>query len=133
MAVRGVEDIQAVSEQAALLKVAMLVTRDEPLESLFETVSREVGLLLAVEAGSVLRFIGRERAVIVGVYRAKGVRGLPVNAELDFQRTGQRAGKGAEHAAARPRDDLRRHARRAAGADEGGRPEGDRRRARAPP
>ena len=93
MLVRGVEDIQAVSEQAALLRVAMLVARDEPLESLFESVSRRSARLLGVEAGAVMRFVGAERAVIVGVYRMKGVRGLPVNAELDFHRSGSALGQ----------------------------------------
>jgi signal transduction histidine kinase len=93
MLVRGVEDIQAVSEQAALLRIAMLAARDEPLESLFGRVSEEVGRLLGVEAGAVLRYIGGERAVVVGVYRQKGLRGLPVNAELDFDRAGSALGQ----------------------------------------
>jgi signal transduction histidine kinase len=93
MLVRGVEDIQAVSEQAALLRIAMLVAGDEPLESLFAHVADEVGRLLGVEAGAVMRFLGGERAVIVGVYRMKGVRGLPVNAELDFHLTGSALGQ----------------------------------------
>jgi hypothetical protein len=93
MLVRGVEDIQAVSEQAALLRIAMLVAADEPLESLFSRVSEEVGRLLGVEAGAVMRFVGGERAVIVGVYRMKGVRGLPVNAELVFHRSGSALGQ----------------------------------------
>jgi signal transduction histidine kinase len=84
MLVRGVEDIHVVQEQAALLRIAMLVARDEPLDSLFGAVSAEVTQLLGVEAGAVMRFIGGERAVIVGVHRTTGVRGLPVNAELDF-------------------------------------------------
>ena len=88
MQVRGVEDIQVVQEQAALLRIAMLVARDEPLDSLFGAVSAEVAQLLGVEAGAVMRFIGGERAVIVGVHRTGGVRGLPVNAELDFDRAG---------------------------------------------
>jgi signal transduction histidine kinase len=92
MLVRGVEDIQAVSEQSALLRVAMRVARGESLESLFGSVSEEVGRLLGVEAGAVMRFAGGERAVIVGVYRMKGVRGLPVNAELDFHRSGSALG-----------------------------------------
>jgi signal transduction histidine kinase len=84
MLVRGVEDIHVVREQAALLRVAMLVARDEPLEALHTAVSEEVATLLGAEAGAVMRFIGDERAVIVGVHRTGGVRGLPVNAELDF-------------------------------------------------
>ncbi|HWK30058.1 MAG TPA: GAF domain-containing protein [Solirubrobacter sp.] len=86
MLVRGVDDIHAVQEQAALLRIAMLVARDEPLDTLFATASEEVARLLGVDAGGVIRFIGGERAVIVGVHRMGGVRGLPVNAELDFDR-----------------------------------------------
>jgi signal transduction histidine kinase len=93
MLVRGVEDIQVVQEQAALLRIAMLVARDEPLDSLFGAVSAEVAQLLHVDAGAVLRFIGGERAVIAGVHRASGVRGLPVNAELDFGRTTSAIGR----------------------------------------
>jgi signal transduction histidine kinase len=93
MLVRGVEDIHVVQEQAALLRIAMLVARDEPLDSLFGAVSAEVSQLLHVDAGAVLRFIGGERAVIVGVHRAGGVRGLPVNAELDFDRVNSALGR----------------------------------------
>ena len=85
--VRGLEDIRAVREQAALLRVALLVARDEPLERLFGDLAEEIAMLLEAEAGGVLRFIGGERAVIVGVHRTAGVRGLPVNAELDFNPT----------------------------------------------
>src|SRR5690349_6160752 len=87
MLVRGVEDIQVVQEQAALLRIAMLVARDEPLDSLFGAVSAEVSQLLRVDAGAVMRFIGAERSVIVGVHRNGGTHSLPVNAELDFDRT----------------------------------------------
>ena len=92
MLVRGVEDIHVVREQAALLRVAMLVARDEPLEALHAAVSEEVVTLLGAEAGAVMRFIGDERAVIVGVHRIGGVRGLPVNAELDFDRANSALG-----------------------------------------
>ena len=54
--VRGVEDIQVVQEQAALLRVAMLVARGEPLDSLFGAVSAEVSQLLRVDAGAVMRY-----------------------------------------------------------------------------
>jgi signal transduction histidine kinase len=93
MQVRGVGDIQVVQEQAALLRIAMLVARDEPLDSLFGDVSAEVAQLLTVEAGAVMRFIGGERAVIVGVHRTGGVRWLPVNAELDFDRGASAIGR----------------------------------------
>jgi signal transduction histidine kinase len=93
MLVRGVEDIQVVQEQAALLRIAMLVARDEPLDSLFGAVSAEVAQLLNVDAGAVMRFIGGERAVIVGVHRTGGVHSLPVNAELDFHRVDTAIGR----------------------------------------
>jgi len=63
MLVRGVADIQVVQEQAALLRIAMLVARGEPLDSLFGAVSAEVSQLLHVDAGAVMRLIGAERAV----------------------------------------------------------------------
>ena len=93
MLVRGVADIQVVQEQAALLRIAMLVARGEPLDSLFGAVSAEVSQLLHVDAGAVMRIIGGERAVVVGVHRTGGVRGLPVNAELDFDRVNSAIGR----------------------------------------
>jgi signal transduction histidine kinase len=93
MAVRGVEDIQAVSEQAALLRIALLVARDEPHNALFAAVAEEGARLLGAESGEVFRFIGAERAVVVGVWRAGSSRGLPVNAELDFDRATSALGK----------------------------------------
>ena len=51
MLVRGVADIQVVQEQAALLRIAMLVARGEPLDSLFGAVSAEVSQLLARRRG----------------------------------------------------------------------------------
>ncbi len=92
MAVRGVEDIQLVEEQGALLRLAMRVAQEEPLEPLFGAVAEEIVRLLSVEASGVMRFIGSERAVIVGVSRTSGVRGLPVNAELDFDQTSSALG-----------------------------------------
>ena len=85
----------------------MLVARDEPLEALFARSRRRSDRCSAVEAGAVLRFIGGERAVIVGVYRTGGVRGLPVNAELDFDRTGSALGR-AQTTLLPARVDLRR-------------------------
>ena len=93
MLVRGVEDIHVVREQAALLRVAMLVARDEPLEALYGAVSEEVATLLGADAGAVMRFIGSERAVIVGVHRCGGVRGLPVNAEIDVDTSNSALGR----------------------------------------
>src|SRR5688500_5298066 len=87
MAVRGVDDIQVVSEQAALLRVAVLVARAAPQRELFAAVAEEAARALAVDAGAVLRYVGEERAVVVGSWRADGKRTMPVNAELDFGRT----------------------------------------------
>jgi signal transduction histidine kinase len=84
MAVRGVEDTQAVEEQAALLRVAMLVARDTPHDDLFAAVAEEVARLYGADSGSVWRYVGAERAIVVGVWRGHGRRGLPVNGEIDF-------------------------------------------------
>ena len=68
MLVRGVEDIQVVEEQAALLRVAMLVARDDAAGRALRRASRqEVARLLGVDAAGVMRYIGGERAVVVGV------------------------------------------------------------------
>jgi signal transduction histidine kinase len=85
MAVKGVEDTQTVEHQAALLRVALLVARDAPLQQLFQAAAEETARLFGAESGSVVRYVGAERAVIVGVWRSRGRRGLPVNAEIDFE------------------------------------------------
>ncbi len=85
MAVRGVEDSQTVENQAALLRVALLVARDAPQDELFRAAAGETARLFGAGSGSVIRYVGAERAVIVGVWRPRGRRGLPVNAEVDFE------------------------------------------------
>jgi GAF domain-containing protein len=73
------------SEHAvALLEIATLIAREAPEEVLFATVAQRAARRIRTEAASVLRYIGDERAVVVGVWRADGSRGLPVNAEVDF-------------------------------------------------
>ena len=47
-------------------------------------VARHAAHALDAEASGVLRFLGAERAVIIGVWRAGGIRGMPINAEVDF-------------------------------------------------
>src|SRR3954451_1270269 len=89
----GVQDIQVVEEQSALLRVAMLVARDTPLPQLFTAVAAEGARVLGVDAGGVLRYVGAERAVVVGVWRGDGKRKLPVNAELDFHRMDSAIGR----------------------------------------
>jgi signal transduction histidine kinase len=81
-----VQDIHVVEEQSALLRVAMLVARDTPLEQLFTSVAGETARVLGVDATGVMRYLGGERAVVVGVWVVPGQRYLPVNAELDFDR-----------------------------------------------
>jgi len=76
---------QSESERAAaLLEIATLIAREAPDEVLFATVAEHAARRLGTEAASVLRYVGDERAVIVGVWREGGRRGFPVNAELDF-------------------------------------------------
>jgi GAF domain-containing protein len=72
------------SERTALLEIVTLIARDAPQEILFSTVSEHAARRIGTEAGSVLHYIGDERAVVVGVWREGGKRRLPVNAELDF-------------------------------------------------
>jgi signal transduction histidine kinase len=79
--------------QAALLHVAMLVVRGAPPDALFAAVAEQAARLLGGEASAVLRFVGAERAVVVGVWRAGGTRGMPVNAELDFGATNSALGR----------------------------------------
>ena len=78
---------------AALLEVTTLIAREAPEELLFSTVAEHAARDLGTEAASVLRYLGDERAVIVGTWRADGGRGFPVNAELDFDRSNSAAGR----------------------------------------
>ncbi len=89
----GVEDIHVVEEQSALLRVAMLVARDTPLEPLFTAVAAECARVLGVDASGVMRYLGGERAVVAGVWVVPGQRYLPVNAELDFHRSDSALGR----------------------------------------
>jgi signal transduction histidine kinase len=89
----GVQDIQVIEEQSALLRVAMLVARDTPLPQLFNAVAAETARVLGIDATGVLRFIGDERAVVAGVWRGDGRRKLPVNAEIDFHRADSAIGR----------------------------------------
>ncbi len=89
----GVEDIHVVVEQSALLRVAMLVARDTPLEPLFTAVAAECARVLGVDASGVMRYLGGERAVVAGVWVVPGQRYLPVNAELDFHRSDSALGR----------------------------------------
>jgi len=78
---------------AALLEIATLIAREAPDELVFATVAEHVAQQLGADATSVLRYVGDERAVIVGVWRDGGGRGFPVNAELDFDPTNSVSGR----------------------------------------
>jgi signal transduction histidine kinase len=78
---------------AVLLEIATLIAREAPDEVLFATVAEHVARRLGTDAASVLRYVGDERAVIVGVWREGGNRGLPVNAELDFDARNSAVGR----------------------------------------
>ena len=97
MATRDAEELPtrsaAAEEQAALLQIAMLIVRDAPLEAVFGAVAEQAARRLRAEAAVVLRFVGDERAVVVGVWREGGIRGFPVNAELDFDSRNSAAGR----------------------------------------
>ena len=82
------------SEHAvALLEIATLIAREAPEEVLFATVAEHTARRVGTEAASVLRYVGDERAVVVGVWRQDGRRGLPVNAELDFDARNSAVGR----------------------------------------
>jgi signal transduction histidine kinase len=56
-------------------------------------VAQYAARMLAAETSGVLRFLGEERAVIVGVWREGGTRGMPINAEIDFDRRNSALGR----------------------------------------
>jgi signal transduction histidine kinase len=77
-------DVARAAELAALLPVALLVARDAPPEEMYGVLCERVAGLFAADTSSVIRLKGPERGVVLGVWRVAGVRGMPVNAELDF-------------------------------------------------
>jgi len=93
--VAGLEPRQPLqaTEQAALLRIATLVARDAPEDVVFTAASEQAARLVGAHAGAVLRLVGAERAVVVGVWREDGVRGMPVNAELDFDAANSAIGR----------------------------------------
>lgn len=56
-------------------------------------VSQYAAHMLSAQAAAVLRFLGDERAVVIGVWRAGGVRSMPINAEIDFDRRNSALGR----------------------------------------
>ena len=114
MAVQGVEDTQTVEHQAALLRVALLVARDAPQESCSRRPRRRPRGCSAPSPARSMRYVGAERAVIVGVWRPRGRRGLPVNAEVDFEPRTTAMGQARATARARAGGRLREPPRPAA-------------------
>jgi signal transduction histidine kinase len=87
MAIRGAEEVPQ------LLDVAMLIVREAPADEVFAAVAERAAERLGTEASAVLRYLGDERAVVVGVWRKGGSRGFPVNAELDFDARNSATGR----------------------------------------
>lgn len=76
---------------AALLELA---SGEAALEGTpFSEVAQNAAAMVGGDAGGVLRFMGDERGVIVGVWRAGGIRGMPINAEVDFDRRDSAMGR----------------------------------------
>ena len=71
MAISGTTEAES-QRAVALLEIATLIAREAPEEVLFATVAEHAARRLAAEAGSVLRYVGDERAVVVGVWRDGG-------------------------------------------------------------
>jgi len=85
MAMAAGPEVERAEELAAQHRVALLVARAAPLDTVFHTAGEQVAMLLGAAAGAVLRFLGEERAVVLSSWREAGTRGLPVNAEVDFE------------------------------------------------
>ena len=85
MAMAAGPEVERAEELGALHRVALLVARAAPLETVFHAAGEQSAVLLGAAAGAVLRFLGEERAVVLSSLREPGTRGLPVNAEVDFE------------------------------------------------
>lgn len=83
----------AIPTQDALLAVARLIAAEVPEQAVFDAVCEQLAAVTGASATSVLRYVGAERAVAVGSWREGGARGVPVNAELDFDDTNSALGR----------------------------------------
>lgn len=79
-----------VATEARLLAALLDVAAGRDAHS---DLARHAAHALGAEAAGVLRYLGQERAVVVGVWRADGIRGMPINAELDFDRRNSALGR----------------------------------------
>ena len=84
MAMAAGREVERAEELAALHRLALLVARAAPLETVFDAACEQAAALVGGASSGVLRFLGDERGVLVSVWRESGSRGFPVNAELDF-------------------------------------------------
>ncbi len=72
------------SEQAALRRVATLVAREHAPEDLFATLAEEVGVLLEVDAASILRYEADATVTVVSGW-SDGAISLPLGEQLPLQ------------------------------------------------
>ena len=89
----GDAELRTRAAEQALLAVARLVAAGAHGEALFTPACEQLVTVTGAAAASVLRYVGDERAVAVGTWRREGIRGVPVNAELDFDRTNSALGR----------------------------------------
>jgi signal transduction histidine kinase len=89
----GDAELRTRAAEQALLAVARLVAAGAQDEALFTPACEQVVAATGATTASVLRYVGDERAVAVGTWRREGVRGVPVNAELDFDPTNSALGR----------------------------------------
>jgi signal transduction histidine kinase len=92
--------VASVATTDSLLAIAKVVAARAPEDTVFSTAAQEIARAFGVEGGAVLRYLGDERAVVVGSWREGGPRGMPVNAELDFDAGNSALGRA--RATARP-------------------------------
>jgi len=80
----------ATNREARLLTALLDIARGRDAHS---EVARHAAHAVGADAAGVMRLLGAERAVIVGVWRSGGTRGMPINAELDFDRRNSALGR----------------------------------------
>jgi signal transduction histidine kinase len=89
----GDAELRTRAAEQALLAVARLVAAGVQGEALFTSACEHVVAATGATTASVLRYVGDERAIAVGTFRPEGIRGVPVNAELDFDRDNSALGR----------------------------------------
>lgn len=80
--------------QSRLLAALLGLGRGEAADAVaFSEIARQAAAMVPANGGAVLRLLGAQRAVIVGEWREGDTRGMPVNAELDFDRFNSALGR----------------------------------------